>query len=99
MTRGEAYTPPTARVKGRPSGAVTGLPVDYPPQEDRSNGSAPRASDSWSPTEQSQERFARDPARPSYGRDRRVRLRQVLPRLRHALRRGAVALHRITVHV
>ena len=41
MTRVEAYTPPTARVKGRPSGAVTGLPVDYPPQEDRSNGSAP----------------------------------------------------------
>src|SRR5207244_2425282 len=75
------------------SGASCPLPVDYPPQEDRSNGPALWAPDPRSPAEQPQERLARDPARPAHGRDRRVRLRQVVARLRHALRRAAAALH------
>src|SRR5438093_1276073 len=81
------------------SGASCPLPVDYPPQEDRSNGPALWAPDPRSPAEQPQERLARDPARPAHGRDRRVRLRQVVARLRHALRRRAVALHRVAVHL
>src|SRR5206468_2631997 len=81
------------------SGASCPLPVDYPPQEDRSNGPALWAPDPRRPAEQPQERLARDPARPAHGRDRRVRLRQVVARLRHALRRRAVALHRVSVHL
>src|SRR5437879_4555855 len=83
----------------RRAGALCRLPLDYPPQEDRSNGPALWAPDPRSPAEQPQERLARDPARPAHGRDRRVRLRQVVARLRHALRRRAVALHRVAVHL
>src|SRR5881398_509762 len=48
------------------SGASCPLPVDYPPQEDRSNGPALWAPDPRSPAEQPQERLARDPARPAH---------------------------------
>src|SRR5256886_9544084 len=83
----------------RRAGALCRLPLDYPPQEDRSNGPALWAPDPRSPAEQPQEHLARDSTRPAHGRDRCVRLREVVAGVRHALRRGAVAVHRVAVHL
>src|SRR5262245_5909925 len=47
-----------ARVSSLRAGAFRPLPVDYPPQEDRSNGPAPRAPHPGSPAEQPQEHLA-----------------------------------------
>src|SRR3989475_9249096 len=97
----DAVYPVRARLSTmtRRAGAWCRVPLDYPPQEDRSNGPALWAPDPRSPAEQPQEHLARDSTRPAHGRDRCVRLREVVAGVRHALRRGAVAVHRVAVHL
>ena len=57
----------------------------------------PRDRDPRRARAQPQERRRRDPARPAGGVHRPVRLRQILARLRHHLRRGPAPLRRVAV--
>jgi hypothetical protein len=67
------------------------------PQEVRPDASAPLAPHRRSQAEQPEKHLAGPSPRPRDGHHGRVRLGQVLPGLRHALRRGTVALHRIAL--
>src|SRR5262245_35001638 len=73
------------------------VPVPCPPQEGLPDAAPPGAQNRRSSPEQPQEHQPGDPARPPDRRHRCQRLREVVAGLRHDLRRGPVALHRIAL--